>query len=354
MIKNSVYISDIKTIIPKRYTYEDIIEKAYSNSNSSRHIIELAKRTAKKINIHSRPLILDLNAYPEKKILKPEYSSLNWGVYLIDKLTKKINKNEIGFLGIAYNISSHEISMPNLASQIATRSGLNLIVPPEEKVYYGCASGIFVLKNAFDFCQKYNKAAIVYIFDQCSWTANVITDTKDPNFKNSLKNNLLFADGGVGLLLIPEALKRYFKTALLRLENIKTEFSPDVSMYYSNNEFFLDEQTHEKVPQLVAEKIIKPIMRQNNLTKNDINEWSFHQGGIPILDEFKKERILGLTEKELLPSKNAFYSYGNLSSPSAFFVLQNYLNNESKKADIGILASFGVGYYLGGFLYVRL
>ena len=196
-------------------------------------------------------------------------------------------------------------------------------------------------------------AAVVYIFDQCSWTANVITDMKNPDFKNSLRNNLLFADGGVGLLLIPEALKRNFKTPLLKLKNIKTEFSPDVSMYYSNNDFFLDQQTHEKVPQLVAEKIINPILKQNNLTINDIKEWSFHQGGIPILDEFKKEEILGLTEKELLPSKNTFYSYGNLSSPSVFFVLQNHLNAESKKAGFGIIASFGVGYYLGGILYER-
>ncbi len=58
---------------------------------------------------------------------------------------------------------------PNLACQVAIKTGIKHEVMPEEFVNYGCAGGLFPIQSAVKYCQKNEKAAIAVVFDQCSY-----------------------------------------------------------------------------------------------------------------------------------------------------------------------------------------
>jgi predicted naringenin-chalcone synthase len=347
-----VYIANIQTILPAIYESHSVLKSVYCRGEAG--ISEaFADKIVSRVNIKYRPLIIDPDALPVKRLLKPEYSSLQWGVELINKLCHVIDKEEVGFFGLAYNVSSVVNSLPNLSSQIINLNPLKLDVPPEEKIYYGCASGILVLERAVEYCQKYNKAAIVYVFDQCSWAANIVTEKKNPEFKNSFMNSLIFGDGGVGVLVVPSDMKNRFTSNLLEIKTIQNVFEPFDTMHFDETGIQLDSKIHEVIPLLAVEKVVNPLLKLHNLKVEDIKEWSIHQGGIPILEQFTQKSILGLSEEQIVPSRELYFQYGNLSSASTFFVLNKHFKNNGNKGSLGIALSFGAGFYLGGFLYEK-
>jgi predicted naringenin-chalcone synthase len=347
-----VFIADIQTILPDLYESHELVKRVYCSGENGLPC-EFADKIVSRINIKYRPLIIDPDALPKKKLLKPEYSSLNWGVGLIDRLTNQIKKKEIGFFGLAYNVSSGTDSLPNLSSQIVIKSQIHPDVPPEEKVSYGCASGILVMERAREYCMKHNRAAIVYIFDQCSWAANIIQDRKHPDFKNCFINSLIFSDGGVGILLAPSSMRDRFDSQVLEVKDIVNAFEPADTMHFDENGIQLDSQIHEKIPRIAVDRIIQPLLYSKKIQAETIAEWSVHQGGLPILEQFTRESLLGLSREQIAPSRNLYLKYGNLSSASAFFVLHDHFKNISLRGTQGVVLSFGAGFYLGGILYEK-
>lgn len=350
--KNSVFIADIKTILPKLYKSEEILQDVYCREGHGVSPV-IANRIVNRINIQYRPLIIDPAKLPEKQLLRESDSALNWGVQLVEALTTKISKDDVGFFGLGYNVSSSENTLPNLSSQILRITNLKPDVLPDERISYGCASGIFALKRAMQYCQDNNKAAMVYIFDQCSWAANIILDTKDPEFKNSFINSLIFGDGGVGILLIPSSMRSQFNGSLPEIKEIIEAFEPTDTMQFDETGIKLNDKIHKIIPEMACSRIIRPLLESHKLKPEDIKEWSFHQGGIPILNEFKDKSVLGLSEEAITPSRELYLKYGNLSSASVFFVLAHHFNNSETSGNKGIATSFGSGFYLGGFLYEK-
>ncbi len=347
-----VYIAKITKVLPPSYNLDYISEKIYPKELTGEKITKLAKKFAKNMHIKQKPTAIDLNSIPEVKLKRKEDHPKEWGKKVVKELSEKIGIENIGFLSVAYNVTYNKDFLPNLASQIVMETGLKTDVPPEELAYYGCAAGIISLKNAVDFCKKYNKAAISFTFDQCSNIASFIYDPKDPLFKEAIKSNLLFSDGGVGILLIPESMKDRFDYPLIELIDFKITHVPGNTIRMEKGVFVLENNLKKEIPPIVSEKVIKPILNERNISISDIKEWALHQGGPTLLEEFKKPEVLGLSEKQLSVAYDMFSIYGNMSAPSCLLVLDNYFSNkENKSGTRGMIVGFGAGYYIASALY---
>lgn len=351
--RNKVYIAETTTIVPRCYSPEKLASVFYPSHIEDKKTLKIARRLVKQIGIENRYSVLDLAQYPQKKLLKDEYSAKNWGSKIIDKLTRLIDPDDIGCFSTSYNVSSHQEILPSLSSQIASANNLKLASYPQEIAFYACASGILALKSAMDFCCHHNKAAILYIYDHCSWLFNPIYDSSHQNFAASLRTTLLFNDGAAGLLLIPESLiHKYNYKRLIKLVDIDFKFCAGNAIHMKNDKFLVEDNIKDIMPHLASQDSIIPLLKRNNLSPSLIREWSIHQGGLPVLEKFKDPFTLGLTEEQLVRSKQMFMQYGNMSSPSCFFVLDSFFNEPDDKIDnYGIVAAFGAGYYYGTVLY---
>jgi len=352
--ENSVYIAGIKTLLPNLHTPEEAVDVLYSPELAGERINRIAKKVAKTIGIKNRPSVINTEKFPEIIVDKEEFSPLNWGTKIISKLTGVVDKKEIGFLSVSYNISSNEDFLPNLASKLTMKNNLNPDTPPQEIAYYGCGASVFSLESAFNYCREHDRAAIVYSFDQCSMLANPTYDTKHPDFKENMRTCLLFSDGAAGVLLIPESMRKRFKKPLMKITDVVTDFKCGESVRMKNGNLFLGMDIKDTMPELVKEKLIEPLFKKHNLQKESIDEWSIHQGGIPILERFREEQILGLTEEQIKNSKDLFIKYGNFSAPSMLFILDSFFNNPRKErmaGKNGMAVAFGAGYYIGSLLY---
>jgi alkylresorcinol/alkylpyrone synthase len=68
-----------------------------------------------------------------------------------------------------------------------------------------------------------------------------------------------------------------------------------------------------------------------------------HPGGERVLDAFPDG--LGFPEEVLAPSRAVLYNYGNMSSATVLFVLEEVLRNHAPQpGELGVMYSFGAGF----------
>jgi len=348
-----VFIAGIKKILPQSYSVHEMTNFIYSQENTTTHVKKIAHKFSKPIKIKNRHTVLNLEDLPNKKLRNPNDHPVYWGKEIIQHFSQLIPKNQIGFLSVAYNVSSHQEFLPNIACQIVAESNLKLNHMPENLPYYGCAAAILSIESAIRFCKRENKAAIVYCFDQCLWGLNPVYDKFDVNFNKTLRASLIFSDGAVGVLLVPETLRSMFDTPLPKIIDSNFIYTGGDEIKMEGNKFLLGNNIKNIMPPIVAENSVKPLIKRNNLCLSEIDEWSIHQGGITILEEFLKPNILGLSSEQLATSKEKFINHGNFSAPSLLVVLEEFINQKDNRENenFGCLVGFGAGYYYGSLLY---
>ncbi len=355
MSSKKVYIADTTSLFPNIYKPEEVVDLLYPKNAGNGRAHRIASLADKRTGIENRPSVLDGTKLPDMELCSEEDSAENWGRKIISRLMKNVSIDETGFLSVSYNVAGPVDNIPNIASRLVSHTGMKTDIPPQEIAFYGCASGVYSLDSAREYCLKYDRASVVFVFDQCSWLMKQIKDPHNPHFKNSLKTNLIFGDGAVGILLIPESMKDSFpENSLMEIEDILLNHVPGDLISIEDGDFILSGKLSGEMPGIVSEGVIEPMFEKHEIKSKNIEEWSIHQGGLPILNSFTKTGSYSLSQKQISASEKMFRKYGNLSSPSAFVVLDDFFKKGKTKQTYGkkgMLVSFGAGYYMGGILY---
>lgn len=352
--KHKVYLAAIETILPTLHDPAKVIGKLYSEEMCSRKVHKLAVKSQKALDIQYRPSVLDVDKLPKLRLARKKDHPKQWGTKIAASLSNVVGLERVGFLSLAYNSSFNVNTLPNLASRIVLGAKLRLDQIPIEWTNYGCAGGLYALKSAYDFCAETEKAAIVFVFDQCSAAyADPIYDPDEKHFKSFLRSALLFGDGAIGFLLIPESLRDVYEHPLMEIKDFERVFHPGSHVGMVNGRFLTKEGVKDIIPKLVSRRLVKPFIERLQVDKDDIAEWSIHQGGPAVLNEFSKKSVLGLADGQLDRSHELFQQYGNFSAPSCLFVLNSYFSEDklSKRGTQGMVVGFGAGYYLGAMYY---
>lgn len=101
----------------------------------------------------------------------------------------------------------------------------------------------------------------------------------------------------------------------------------------------------KEVPQTISNHfpdIVHPFLKKNNKTIEDVDYLIFHPGGKKIVQTV--EDLFGSLGKNIDDTKEVLKLYGNMSSVTVLFVLERFLNKETKPGDLGLMLSFGPGF----------
>jgi len=349
----AVYLAATTTRLPHLFGPDEAIDFLYPPTVAEGRINRLAKKAAKGVGIRHRPSILDPAIYPARAVAKEEYRPVAWCRSMVEEFAALVPPEDIGFLSVAYNISSDPDLLPSIAARVVKEMGLTGVRTAEERSFYGCAGGLFSLENAIDSCRRHGTAAAVCTFDQCSWIANPVHDMNRPDFKDHLRTSLLFGDGAAAMLVIPDSMRRLVKRPLPRILDIENGFVPGDSIRMKGGFLVLGEELKDEMPRIISERILKPMLARNGLAAADIEEWALHQGGMPIVTKFAESDTMGLTERQLARAIEFFNLYGNFSAPSCLFILDSFFREDAagKQGRKGMIVSFGAGYYMSAALY---
>lgn len=99
------------------------------------------------------------------------------------------------------------------------------------------------------------------------------------------------------------------------------------------------------VPQTIMDMMpaaVAEVVDGRNIGLDDIDCFIFHPGGKRILEAY--EKVLGRSREDFASSYGVLAHYGNMSSASVLFVLDEQLRRAHGAGDYGLLAAFGPGF----------
>jgi len=149
--------------------------------------------------------------------------------------------------------------------------------------------------------------------------------------------NVLFADGLAAMMLSPEPSR-------VRVVGCKCVSLPQFAaqMIWRAGDHGLQLELAQDLPDTLAAHLpaaVEQFLNELRTSRSDIDHWLVHPGGPQILDA--AEQSLSLRSDALGLSRSVLRDYGNMSSPTILFILQQLLAAEARGA--AMLMAFGPG-----------
>ncbi len=227
---------------------------------------------------------------------------------------------------------------PGLSSYVAELLSLRKNVHPFDLQGMGCGGAIPNLETGYNFLQAHpNSVVLTVSVEICSAT---LFFSEEPDI---LVSNAIFGDGGGATVLTNRP-----GTQGIRLLRFASGLFPEHRPYlqYVTQDSKLRNVLSQRVPLLGArngKQVIDNLLSQNGASYADITHWIVHPGGEKVLDAF--QRSLGVPDEALYPSRRVLREYGNMSSASVLFVLDEVVRmGNPRPGDVGLLCSFGAGF----------
>ena len=256
----------------------------------------------------------------------------------IDALGEKVPLGQITHLVVA---SCTGFVAPGIDQLIARRLGLAPGVERTLVGFMGCYAAVAALRVAYHIARSEPAARVLVVTVELSTLHLVETEEIEP-----MLAMLQFADGAAAAIVSaeqgPVAIDRFFAATL-----------PDSSelIQWTIGDSGFEMHLSGKVPGRIAHALQDPELRREILQHCSADEvtWAVHAGGRSILDAV--ENALELPTDALTPSRGVLNDYGNMSSATLMFVMEQILNGDDRRD--GIALAFGPGLAAEGFGFSR-
>ena len=262
---------------------------------------------------------------------------IDLGEKVLSKTLKKANWQP-ETLDYIITVSCTGIMIPSLDAYLINSLKLRQDIIRLPVTEMGCAAGISGLIYAQNFLKANpNKRAAVIAIESPTATFQ-LNDFSMANIVSAA----IFGDGAACVLV----------------SSYDDDLGPEIldqSMYhfYDNIDMMGFKLTNsglqmvldQEVPNTIANhfpNIIHPFLEKNNLSIRDIDHLIFHPGGKKIITTV--ESLFNDLGKNLDVTKEILRLYGNMSSATVLYVLEQILENNPKKGDKGLMLSFGPGF----------
>ena len=343
-----IKIAGLHTAVPPlSLTQEQSLKFILKNFKTSPACRNLYKKVLTHKGIAKRHFVFDkiedvLEKDPDKINHRFEEKALKLSAQsILGALVKaKIKPEELDFLAVS---TCTGYLCPGLSAQLIGKCDLRKDVRTLDVVGMGCGSALPAMEQCHNFLHAYPKAVAAFVSTEICSSAIFVDDSADLVISNGI-----FADGSASLVLknmeepgvaelcmfhsltYPEWKETLrFKTEMGRLRNVLGKDVP--------------QQAGQSV-----EAVVKQCLLKMGLKKSDVAHWILHSGGSKVLDQIQK--VLRLTDKEVFPSREILKNFGNISSPTVLYVLNEILNSSlpPKPNDFGLMVAFGAGFSVHG------
>lgn len=242
---------------------------------------------------------------------------------------------------------------PDLASRLVGHLGLRTNVQRGALLGHGCAGAMPLLQRASDFAAAHPGQRVLAIAVEICSAAYFI----DHGSLETVVGNAICADGAAAVVVesIPEEADR--KTGegkypeLIAFQSHLDPGNLDKVGFTQEDgklRIILAAEIRDLAGPMI-ERCLNDLLKPQGLTRGDIRFWILHPGGRKVIDAASK--YLGLDEEEISYSRCVLRNYGNMSSPTALFVLESVVNSgKPKRGDKGVLMALGPGFAAEGAL----
>ncbi|TVR66512.1 MAG: type III polyketide synthase [Gemmatimonadales bacterium] len=208
--------------------------------------------------------------------------------------------------------------------------------------FMGCYAAFQGLRMAHAFCRSDPEAVVLVLsVELCTLHLKFTEDTDE------LIAGAVFADGGAGALVSAREPHPGAAGPAVELESFHTalteEGEEDMAWTIGDQGFRMRLSTY--VPEIIRTNlapVLTDLLGRSGVEASEVDHFAIHPGGRAILD--KVEATLGMAEGGLLASRRVLQEFGNMSSATILFVLDELLRGGGVQSGDRILAmAFGPG-----------
>lgn len=183
----------------------------------------------------------------------------------------------------------------------------------------GCAGGVSGLSLAARLAQNSDDIVLLVALELCS-----LAFRSDQVSKSNIVATALFGDGAAAAIVT--SAPDFEAVASLEFAGEHTWPETLDIMGWDVDEIGFSAIFSRSIPQLTKERVagvVDGFLHANHLTRDDLSGYTFHPGGNKVIEAL--ESALLLHQGQLQPERNILRKFGNMSGPTALFVLKEAL-----------------------------
>ena len=230
---------------------------------------------------------------------------------------------------------------PDLATLLAAHLGLPHGVQRGALLGHGCAGALPLLQRASDFALAHpGKRALAIAVEICS--ACYFMDAS----LETMIGNAICADGAAAVVVSTEAPRTAGpRPRIVGFQSVLDPAHADkVGFQYVDGRLriVLAAEIRDLAGPII-ERCLRELFAAHGLSRKSIRHWVLHPGGRKVLDRAAEH--LGLGEEDLRHARHVLRNCGNMSSPTALFVLDEVTRSAAPRVgDYGVLLALGPGF----------
>jgi predicted naringenin-chalcone synthase len=261
-------------------------------------------------------------------------------------------------IGVVVTASILSLGAPTLAHRLVDRLGLPADADKYHVLGVGCASAVPLLRLAGQALRDRPGQRALVVAAECM--SGVLTPIEPGDEKVKTIGSSLFGDGAAAALLAldgdetesddggaaggdPAALPAFAATAVHQLPGTLGDVRSEMTATDSQV------QMSKALPVYARERLgglVDDFLARHDLTRDEIDHWPVHPGGRGILEGIHDG--LGLTPEQTAASAAVLAEYGNVGTPSAFFVLRELIElRRPQPGERGLMVTIGPGVTIG-------
>jgi prepilin-type processing-associated H-X9-DG protein len=249
---------------------------------------------------------------------------------LIARLLSPLSADQLKRVGALVTVSCTHASSPGLEQPIFAAGQIPADVERWNLGFMGCSAGLSALRLVRRWVDEERPALVV----ACELASLHFQYTDE---LDQMTANVLFADGAAAVLLGPAI-------SPVCVVDGRCRSFPQVAdqMVWFAGDHGLQLRLSADLPDTIAEHLpgcLLEFLHRNGLGVTDVDHWLVHPGGPQILDAV--QRALKLPENALELSRRVLRQFGNMSSPTIFFILKELL--DSRTTGRAVAVAFGPG-----------
>jgi predicted naringenin-chalcone synthase len=228
---------------------------------------------------------------------------------------------------------------PDIGSRLIGHIGFRRDVQRASVVGLGCAGAIPSLQRANDFVRAYpHRTALTLTVEICS-ACFYVDDTLE-----TVVGNAICADGAAAVLLGTDTSHDGCLAEIVDFQSFLDPAQLDqVGFHHRQGKLRIvlsNDVRNLAAPML--QNALETMLQRNSLQRSDIRFWIAHPGGRKVLDNVQKH--FALTDDQTRFSKHVLRNYGNMSSPTVLFVLDDVIQRgDPRPGDWGVMMALGPG-----------
>lgn len=337
---SSAYIASFACVVPSfsidQKSAAELVKKHFAPKLDARSL-GLIRATFSHPGIRKRHFAVDNPAHimeesPDQKIARFTEKSIELSCQAVTQALERAGVSAGDVTGLVVNTCTGYIC-PGISTYIMERLGFSRSIRVYDLVGSGCGGAIPNLQVAESLLRTQGGVVVSVAVEICSSVFQMGNDL------SLILSNALFGDGAAAAVLMS-------RPAGFELVATTGRYVPEErdAIRFVHKEGQLHNQLSTKLPELVnkaAAQVVADLLTSQGMEAADIKHWALHTGGEKIINAVRDE--IGIPEEQLRATRAILANYGNMSSPTVWFVLEELLCDGIASGEMCVMLAYGAG-----------